>query len=165
MTLHFFFVPASRPEAAQAELNALLAQGRVVGIAREFVADGANSGWAFCVERTTAAAPLPPGLRATASARRGEAVDYKQVLSPEDFELFAVLRELRKRLAQAEGVPVYAVFSNEQLAQIATQRPESRAALAQVEGVGAARVERFGAVVLECLARQRHADEPPPATP
>ena len=46
MSLHFLFVPALRPEPAQTELNTLLARGRVLTLAREFVAHGADSGWA-----------------------------------------------------------------------------------------------------------------------
>lgn len=62
MTLHFFFVPARRPEPVQAELNALLARGRVVSVQREGLADGADSGWAVCVELTEPA--VCPGRHA-----------------------------------------------------------------------------------------------------
>ena len=47
-------------------------------------------------------------------------VDYKEVLSPADFALFAKLRDWRKATAEQEGIPVYAVLTNEQLAAIAT---------------------------------------------
>lgn len=120
MSLHFFFLPAVRPRAAQDELNLFLAQQRVLTLAREFVTDGANSGWAVCVE----VAPGPPELLAAlrASPRRGS-VDYKLVLPPAEFEFFAALRDLRKQLAQADCAPVHAVFSNEQLAEMARRRP------------------------------------------
>lgn len=166
MTLHFFFVPARRPEPVQTELNALLARGRVVAIRRDWLADGADSGWAVCVEVTEAAAPLPADLRAGAPARRGQAVDYKDTLSPADFSLFASLRTLRKQLAERDGVPVYAVFSNEQLAQIATNRPGQASALAALDGIGDARLQRFGAEVLACVgAHAEPAAGPSPASP
>lgn len=49
MSLHFLFVPVLRPEPAQTELNTMLARGRVLTLARDFVAHAADSGWAFGV--------------------------------------------------------------------------------------------------------------------
>ena len=46
---------------------------------------------------------------------------------------------------------MYAVFSNEQLAEMVRRGVESAAALGAIEGVGPARVERYGAAVLERL--------------
>jgi len=66
-------------------------------------------------------------------------------------------------VAQAEGVPLYAVFTNEQLAAIVQQRVESLAALGEIEGIGPARLERYGAGVLERLqieARARTGQQP-----
>jgi superfamily II DNA helicase RecQ len=78
-------------------------------------------------------------------------VDYKEVLKPEEFEVFSRLREWRKGVAEKEGVPVYVVLSNEQLAEMVRQRVASQAQLGQIEGVGDARVEKYGAAVLERL--------------
>jgi superfamily II DNA helicase RecQ len=73
------------------------------------------------------------------------------VLSAEDFALFATLREQRKVLAEKEGVPVYAVFTNEQLAEIAKARPQSRNALGNIAGIGEAKVEKFADSILGLL--------------
>lgn len=164
MSIHCFAVPALHPEPAQTELNAFLARERVLAVQRQFMADGVNSCWVFCVELASGPGPLPDALRAAGSrgaaaaggAARGQAVDYKQVLSEPEFADFAALRDLRKQLAQAEGVPVYAVFSNEQLAAIATQRVASRSALGQIDGIGPARVDKYAGAVLACL-QARHA--------
>ena len=48
-------------------------------------------------------------------------------------------------------MPVYVVFSNEQLAAMVRQRVASKAALKEIEGLGDARVEKYGAAVLEHL--------------
>ncbi len=149
MSLHCFSIPALQPEPAQSELNAFLATERVVSVRRELVADGIGSFWAICVELAPGPGPLPPALKAGTSRGRdgATAVDYKLVLSPEDFALFAALRDWRKQRAVAEGVPVYAVFSNEQLAEIVQQRIRTADALAQVEGVGASRVDKYAAAL------------------
>lgn len=120
MSFHFFTVPITNPEAAQAELNAFLARERVLNVQRHFVAEGVNSFWAFCVELGAGPGPLPDAVKAHPGRVSGRdktsaAVDYKQVLSEADFAVLAGLREWRKQAAQAEGVPIYAVSTNEQL--------------------------------------------------
>jgi hypothetical protein len=41
-------------------------------------------------------------------------VDYREVLDDKDFAVFAKLRTKRKELADKDGVPAYALFTNEQ---------------------------------------------------
>ena len=153
MSMHFFFVPAARSKPAASDLNALLLKGRILTVAREFVPNGADSGWAFCVEQTAHAGPLPASLKAPVERSRSSgAVDYKLILSEADFAVFATLRDLRKQLAQADSVPVYAVFSNEQLAAFVTRRAASKEAMAEVAGVGPARIAKYAGAVLACLS-------------
>jgi superfamily II DNA helicase RecQ len=52
-------------------------------------------------------------------------------------------------VAEKEGVPVYVVFTNEQLAEMVKKKVSSKAALKEIEGVGEARVEKYGDAVLE----------------
>jgi superfamily II DNA helicase RecQ len=68
--------------------------------------------------------------------------------------VFAKLRSLRKALAEKDGVPAYALFTNEQLASMVQRRVKSLKGLEQVPGVGAARVKKYGAQFLEILATQ-----------
>jgi superfamily II DNA helicase RecQ len=49
-----------------------------------------------------------------------EKIDYREKLSPEDFDVFSKIREIRKQLAAADSVPVYTICTNEQLAQMVT---------------------------------------------
>ncbi|MEL3910416.1 MAG: HRDC domain-containing protein [Treponema sp.] len=55
----------------------------------------------------------------------GSTPDYKEVLKPDVFELFSYLRDERKKLAEQAGIPVYAVVTNAQLAQIAEKKPKT----------------------------------------
>jgi len=119
----------------------------VLAVKKEFVAEGENSFWTFCVEYLESA---PGGLGAGGLGGRPK-VDYKEVLKPEEFQVFSRLREWRKGVAEQEGVPVYAVLTNEQLAQIIQKRVSSKTALKEIEGVGDARVEKYGDAVLERL--------------
>ena len=73
-------------------------------------------------------------------------IDYKDVLKPEEFAVFAKLRDLRKQIAQAEAVPVYTIFTNEQLADMVRAKVTTRAGLGKIDGIGEARVEKYGAL-------------------
>ena len=59
----------------------------------------------------------------------------------EEFDVFSQLRQLRKEMAEAEAVPVYALFTNEQLAQMVQRRCRTKSELLGIEGVGEAKVE------------------------
>ena len=146
MQLKLFVLPIKNLGAAEAEMNAFLRGHRVLAVKKEFVADGENSFWSFCVEYLDGTAPIlaPPGGKLPK-------VDYKEVLKPEEFEVFSRLREWRKTVAEKEGVPVYVVLSNEQLAQMVCKRVTTRAGLKEIEGVGDARLEKYGDALLERL--------------
>ena len=67
--------------------------------------DGANSAWAVCVTYVAGEGRPEPFRR--------ERVDYRDVLSEADFAVFVKLRALRKKLAETNGVPAYALFKDE----------------------------------------------------
>jgi ATP-dependent DNA helicase UvrD/PcrA len=77
----------------------------------------------------------------------------KKSVAPEaeDAELFGRLRAWRKRQAEAQSVPAYVVFSDATLVAIADARPDSRAALARLSGVGPAKLDRYAEPVLAVL--------------
>jgi DNA helicase-2/ATP-dependent DNA helicase PcrA len=62
------------------------------------------------------------------------------------------LREWRLERARADGIPPYVVFHDSVLHQIAAERPASLGELAQISGVGPAKLERYGEDVLAALA-------------
>lgn len=143
MPFEFIQIPANGQGNAKEELNKLLRGGRIASVRKEFVSNGEDSFWAFCVEYLD-------GLSGGAAPRTaaGPKVDYKELLSKEDFADFARLRDLRKMIAEKEALPAYSIFTNEQLAAMVTGKVGSLAALGTIPGVGAARVEKYGAAFL-----------------
>src|SRR5271155_2176729 len=107
-----FVVPIKNFDGAEAEMNGFLRGHRVLAVKKEFVADEENSFWTFCVEYLDGTAAATGG---GSPGARPPKVDYKEVLKPEEFEVFSRLRDWRKAVAEKEGVPVYAVLTNEQL--------------------------------------------------
>ncbi len=144
MRHRFFAIPALDPAEAEAELNRFLGSHRVLSADRHLVADGAASFWAVGVSYSERSIP-------GSQARKGR-IDYREVLSPEDFAVYATLRELRKQVAEQQGVPPYAIFNNAQLAEMVQKRMRSSEELGQVAGVGPSRVEAHGPRFLERLS-------------
>jgi ATP-dependent DNA helicase RecQ len=66
--------------------------------------------------------------------------------------LFETLREARRALAAEAGVPPYVVFHDSTLREIAAARPSSLAELAEINGVGRAKLERYGDAMLAAVA-------------
>ncbi len=150
MRVKFFAIPALDPADAVDELNRFLASHRVLSIDRQLVADGGGSFWA--VDITYSQRPVPG-----APPKKGR-VDYKEVLSPGDFEVYAALRELRKQIAEQRGVPTYAVFNNAQLAEMVEKRMRTREQLAKIAGVGPSKIEAHGPRFLERLRELQAAE-------
>jgi ATP-dependent DNA helicase RecQ len=83
----------------------------------------------------------PPGKR-----RRRE-----RDFGPAD-PLFEALREARRALAAESGVPAYVIFHDSTLREIAAARPRNLAELAEVNGVGEAKLARYGDAMLAAVA-------------
>ena len=140
-----------------ADLNAWLASHRIVSVNQHVVAAPGGALLVFVVQSVDAGS-IRPGT-ASGPARK---IDYKEELNAEDFALFSLLREDRKKIAEAEGVPVYAILTNEQLAEMAKRRPASLSALSTIEGAGKARLEKYGPRLLAVLTTP---PEPTPLSP
>ena len=78
--------------------------------------------------------------------KRARPAGERQVPTVEgaDSPLFAALRALRAEIAKSEKVPAYVVFPDKTLAEFAVRRPRSLAALADVRGVGPAKLDKYG---------------------
>ncbi|WP_314713660.1 DNA helicase RecQ [Segatella salivae] len=70
-----------------------------------------------------------------------------------DPELFAILKGLRKQMAQKLGVPGYVIFQDPSLEQMATMYPITFEELQQIQGVGAGKAKRYGKEFLELIKR------------
>jgi len=69
-------------------------------------------------------------------------------LTADDLERFERLKDWRRRRADADGVPAYVICHDATLAAIAALRPASSQELLAVNGMGPAKLERYGAQIL-----------------
>ena len=69
--------------------------------------------------------------------RKLEDLDYDQ-------DLFDALRERRKELATAAGVPPFIIFGDQSLAEMAAFRPVDLETMREINGVGELKLKRYG---------------------
>src|SRR6056297_2353477 len=84
-------------------------------------------------------------------AQRTPRPAVKALVSEEDAPLLSALKAKRRALAEAAGVPAYIVFNDRTLIEMAETRPANLDAMARIGGVGATKLERYGAAFLEVI--------------
>jgi ATP-dependent DNA helicase RecQ len=89
--------------------------------------------------------------KAAAKRAAGQKPGHSAELDPANARLWERLRAWRAGIAKELGVPAYVVFHDATLAELARVRPQDEAELAQISGVGARKLERYGAALLELL--------------
>ncbi|MGC8118923.1 DNA helicase RecQ [Marinobacter sp. VGCF2001] len=92
-------------------------------------------------------APKASGTRASGNRRSGQ--DVREQIT--DQEGWDALRACRKELADKQGVPPYVIFHDTTLFDMLERRPANLEELAEVSGVGAAKLEKYGEVFLQAL--------------
>ncbi len=140
MQIKLFTIPILAFSDYEEELNAFLRSHKIVEIDKHLVTSVTGSHWCICVSY------LEISLADKASK---EKVDYMKVLDAETFSKFSDLRKIRKSMAGKEGVSAFVVFTDAELAEIAKKLPElSVAQLKDIKGIGKAKSEKYGAVML-----------------
>ncbi len=86
-------------------------------------------------------------------------VDYREVLDAEQFELFSRLRNKRRELAQRDGVQLYTIITNEQLAEMVRLDVRDVNGLSRIDGIGESRIEKYGQDLVSVFNNQENADE------
>lgn len=85
----------------------------------------------------------PEETRAQAKKKAGE-IDY-------DHDLFALLRTVRKDLAEVANVPPYVIFSDRTLVEIAAYYPMTPGSLKRINGIGQVKFENYGKILLDLV--------------
>ena len=94
-------------------------------------------------------------MRADALGRRRSAPAKKPaptLSGAEDGALLAALKAKRRAISEAQGVPAYVVFADRTLIEMAGRKPRSRAEMAELHGVGEAKLARYADSFLAVVA-------------
>ncbi len=74
-----------------------------------------------------------------------------QLVRGDERPLWEALRTLRRKLAEEHSVPPYVIFPDATLLEMLRSQPQSLSEMAQVSGVGARKLERYGQAFLDVL--------------
>src|SRR6056297_1874987 len=115
---------------------------------------------------TEAARPIlrdeqPITLRKDTLARGGRRPAAKALVSEEDAPLLSALKAKRRALAETARVPAYVIFTDRTLIEMAETRPATLDQMARISGVGATKLERYGAAFLEVVTGEAEAPSHP----
>ncbi len=135
MQVKIFNIPVPGGEMLNEEMNVFLRSKRVLSVEHQLVLSGQNPYLCFVVRF------LEDYAGGTGT---GKKIDYREALDPTIFGRFANFKDIRKRVAQEDGVPAFAVFTDEELAELAKIEPLNAAAMKSIKGIGEKRVEKYG---------------------
>jgi superfamily II DNA helicase RecQ len=148
------------------ELNQFLASHRVVSVHRETVVTSNGPLLLFVVQYLSA---MPANSRPGGT---GEAIDYREVLNEHDFNVFCLLRNQRKQLADGDGTAVFKIFSNAHLAAMIQNRCLDLVSMRKIPGLSEAKLQKYGEPMVRILREQYRieanpasAQSPPAANP
>jgi superfamily II DNA helicase RecQ len=145
-----FFISAFGESTVSDDLNRFLKAYRIIDVEKKFIDSERGTGWAVLVEYAQ------DSKQASSS---GPKVDYQAILSEQEFAFFSYLRDLRKSMAEKQAVPVYAIFTNEQLSQMVKKTPKTIQELMQIPGIGEAKAKQYGDVFLQAIKKYNSKDE------
>ena len=87
-------------------------------------------------------------IKAAGSSRRPA---VKAMVSEEDAPLLSALKAKRRGLAETAKVPAYIIFTDRTLIEMAETRPADLDQMAGISGIGAKKLESYGAAFLEVI--------------
>lgn len=96
----------------------------------------------------------------TVARSSGGGSPASQLVRADEREQWEALRTLRRKLAEEHAVPPYVIFPDSTLLEMLRSQPASMADMGRVSGVGARKLERYGAAFLEVLAGEAQVAPP-----
>ncbi len=121
------------------ELRAFLIDKRMKSYKAEFLIHCGRPYWSVLIEYEE--------TERKDDERPVEALDEKQKL------LLEKLRYWRKEKAQQLGVPVYVIFSNSQMYELARKAPHDYESMKGIRGIGDKKIKNFGKEVLDIVQK------------
>jgi len=114
-------------------------------------------GWGFLKNGGTLFMSLPEDFPVTASSARKEKKSAKlqksEPVQPVNQELYDILKNLRKTLAEQVGMPPYVIATNVLLNEMCIRLPVSEEEMLAVHGMGKVRFEQYGRAFLTAIKR------------
>lgn len=135
MQIRIFTIPIQGGEMLTNELNVFLRSKKILHV-REHLVNHDTEGvhWCYSIHYVD---------DVNIADRDKVRVDYREVLDEVSFKRFSAFREIRKRVAQEDAVPAFAVFTDGELAEMAKVEVLTPEAIKQLKGIGEKKVEKY----------------------
>ena len=130
-------------------IRSFMTDKEVLSVREHFFSANGDAYWAVMLIYKQPA--LDADVAPTKPDSEAEKQDYRSVLTDESMPLFNLLREWRNERAKADAIPPYVICNNRRLAEIALKAPTSLNELSTVEGIGAAKLKKYGKDMLAVI--------------
>lgn len=140
----FFISPFSEP-SSHAELNNFLKSHRIINVEKRLIDGERGTGWVFLIEYSD-----NEGARSSYNNTSSK-VDYREVLPPQQFAIYELLRAKRKEISDNTRIPVYGIFSNEQLALMAQNPPKNKDEFLKIKGINEGKYKQWGEAFIKVI--------------
>lgn len=146
-----FLIPAEGGEAEK-RFDQFIASHAILKVEQRFVERSEGLFWCYAVHYHSKQAEPTDSTPTWKKRELGkDRIDYEKELSPEDFALYVKLRDWRAETAAEAAIPVFSIFHNATLAEIAKRRPNDSKELQKIPKVGEGKAEKYGEVVLDLV--------------
>ncbi|OHD37272.1 MAG: hypothetical protein A2015_09850 [Spirochaetes bacterium GWF1_31_7] len=108
MNFKQFTIKIVEDESGFDELNKFISSNRIISVTNSIIQHNSVSFWNFLIEYQKEA------IKENSYITSSKKVDYKELMNQTDFALFCKLKDLRKKIADQKGIPVYNVLKNEE---------------------------------------------------
>ena len=142
MQIKIFTIPLLNSNEAVDELNKFLSSHQIINITEQFVSSRSGDYWTFLVKYI-----LGKTTKNNKSYQK-EHIDYKIVLDSATYSKYLRLHSIRKKIAAKEGVPVYNIFLNEELAKIAKLPEVNLTNIKDIKGIGEKRFGKYSELIV-----------------
>lgn len=136
------FKVGSAENSAEA-LNLFLKTHTITSVEKQFVVDGQESFYLFLIEYHSEV--VGNGYE------KRQKKDWAEELTEKQTAAYIALKEFRNGAAKEQGVPPFALFTNEMAAELTKLQSFSKTALKTIKGFGDAKLKKYGDTIVEIL--------------
>ncbi|NCX96096.1 MAG: helicase [Chitinophagia bacterium] len=129
MQFKIYTIPITGDSETELEMNRFLQTHRIIDVDHRLCTFATSAYWSFNICYIA----KPPGNAAPVAPFPKK--DYKELLTEPEFAIFTRLRAIRKQIAHKEGVAIYHVFTNEELAQMSSLPELTLVSLQTIHGI------------------------------
>jgi superfamily II DNA helicase RecQ len=135
MQIRLFTIPIGDNGTALNEMNGFLRAHKILEVENQLISNENGAYWCFCVRY------IENIINSIGESK--SKVDYKEQLDEDTFKRFSKLREIRKKVATDDGVPAFAIFTDEELSGLAKLERINEKTMLSIKGIGDKKVEKY----------------------